>query len=114
MLACYGVDVHAPGLSSRRLWVLLKRLPPYARVGADVEQGWSQEAYLLAAVVDAVQNLSYITTQVWSKQKVKPPKPLQRPGSRPSGQPGHGQNSQAAGARGVVRALGRGVKPRGW
>lgn len=112
MLACYGVDVLAVGTSSRRLWTLLHRLPPYARVGASVETQWSQESYLLAAVVDAVQNLSYITTQVWSKSKVKPPKPLQRPGDRVKKRPDPAQ--PVAGMRGVLRALGQGVKPRGW
>jgi hypothetical protein len=115
MLACYGVDVHAAGLSSRRLWVLLKRLPPYARVGADTEQQWSQESYLLAAVVDAVQNLSYITMQVWSKSKVKPPKPLPRPGDRTKKRSDPMQGQQpVSGLRGVLRTIGQGVKPRGW
>ena len=112
MLACYGVDVLAAGLTSRRLWVLLKRLPPHARIGADVEQQWSQESYLLAALIDAVQNLSYITMQVWSKSKIKAPKPLQRPGDRKK-RP-EPVEQQATGMRGVLRAIGQGVKPRGW
>lgn len=111
MMACYGVDVLAPGLSMRRLWVLLKRLPPYARIGADDTQRWSQESYLLAAVIDAVQNLTYVTTQVWSKSKVKPPKPIPRPGDRATSRPG---TQQVTGWRKVLRALGQGEKPRGW
>jgi hypothetical protein len=80
MLAAYGVDVLAPGVSLRRVWVLLNRLPPSARRPGEQ---WSVEAELLAGVVDYLAYLSWLTLRVNGAKGAPKPKPLARPKRRP-------------------------------
>ena len=83
MQAHYGVDTLDPALTLRKLWVLLQRLPPGAWSDPTSEASWSIEAYLLAAAVDRMAELSWITATVNSKkgQGPKRPKPVPRPGA---------------------------------
>ena len=75
MQAAYGVDVLGPGISCRRVALLLDRLPPSAR---SLGQAWSAEAELLAVLVDHVAYLSWITARA-AGGKPKKPKPYPRP-----------------------------------
>ena len=76
MLATYGVDVLDPAVSCRRVRVLLDRLPPPARQQG---QEWSTEAELLATVIDALGQLTYVTLRA-NGAKCGKPKPVKRPG----------------------------------
>lgn len=78
MLAAYGVDVLDPAVSTRRVAVLLDRLPPYAR---RYGEHWSTEAELLAVLVDAVQELTWVTLKAAGAKNVNRPRPIPRPGS---------------------------------
>jgi hypothetical protein len=75
MLAAYGVDVLDPAVSLRRVHVLLERLPPAARVQGE---HWSTEAELLAHLIDAVQDLTWVTSTAYGG-KSPHPKPVKRP-----------------------------------
>jgi hypothetical protein len=79
MLAAYGVDVLDPQVSTRRVHVLLERLPPQFR--APGEQ-WSTEAELLAVLVDHVAQLTWITLQAHGARNVSRPRPIDRPPRR--------------------------------
>jgi hypothetical protein len=80
MLAAYGVDVLDPAVSTRRVWVLVNRLPPAARSGGEA---WSVEADLLALVSDQLSWLSYITLKAHGAKNVPKPKPVPRPKRQP-------------------------------
>jgi hypothetical protein len=84
MLSTYGVDTLSPTVTPRRLWVLLQRLPPGAWPDSAAEASWSVESYLLAALVDRVSELTWLTAAVNSKKGKQPkqPKPIPRPGQK--------------------------------
>lgn len=82
MLAVYGIDTLAPGLTPRRLKVLLDRLPPGAAPTLESPMAWSAEAHLLASVLDAIRELTWVQVAKASKRRPKPPRPTQRPGPR--------------------------------
>ncbi|NBQ37920.1 MAG: hypothetical protein EBU42_10430 [Synechococcus sp.] len=75
----YGVDTHRATL--RRVTVLAQRLPPGTWNKDQGPGSWSNEAYLLAAVVDAVNQHAWITAAVNSKRKPPKPESVKRPGS---------------------------------
>lgn len=75
MLAAYGVDVLDPGTSLRRIHVLLERLPPHARRGGE---SWSTESELLAALIDHVAMLTWVTLRSGGTNASRP-KPIERP-----------------------------------
>jgi hypothetical protein len=123
MLAAYGVDVLDPAVSTRRVHVLLDRLPPQARRGGEM---WSTEAELLAQLVDHVAELTWVTLRAHGAKNVAKPRPMARPrrgvaaahrpaGSRPGpaqDQPGKHDSWMAAaralaGMPGVVVSDGR-------
>jgi hypothetical protein len=79
MLAHYGVDVLDPAVSVRRVSVLLTRLPAGAWPDQMTAASWSIEAHLLARLVDAVGDLTWVTVAANSKRKPRRPKPLDRP-----------------------------------
>lgn len=79
LLRVYGIDPHRATL--RRVGVLARRLPPGTWHKDDGPGSWTAEAYLLANVVDAINNLTYVQVQKVSKRKIKPPKPTWRPGA---------------------------------
>ena len=79
MLATYGVDVLDLSVSTRRVWVLLERLPPQARRGGEQ---WSIESELLAGLIDQVAYLAWITLKANGAKNVSRPKPIQRPAPR--------------------------------
>jgi hypothetical protein len=83
MLAAFGVDVLDPAVSVRRVHVLLERLPPHARVQGE---HWSTEAELLGHLVDAVQDLTWVTARAYGSNAQRP-QPLKRPPLRERGRP---------------------------
>jgi hypothetical protein len=79
MLQVYGVDVLDPAVSTRRVAVLLERLPPYAR---RFGEQWSTEAELLAVLADRVGELTWVTLRAHGAKNAARPRPLPRPGDR--------------------------------
>jgi hypothetical protein len=79
MLEVYGVDVLDPAVSTRRVAVLLERLPPYARRPGE---HWSTEAELLAVVADQLAQLTWVTLRAHGAKNAARPRPLPRPGIR--------------------------------
>ena len=79
MLEVYGVDVLDPAVSTRRVAVLLERLPPYAR---RFGEAWSTEAELLALVSDQLAQLTWVTLRAHGAKGATRPRPLPRPGVR--------------------------------
>jgi len=81
MLRTYGVDTLGPGLSPRRVWVLLSNMPAGAvPQWTDSAAAWSVESHLLATLLDAVNMLTWVQVAKASKRKPKQPKPVDRPG----------------------------------
>lgn len=76
MLCAFGIDVLDPSVSLRRLWVLVRRFPPWVR---SLGEPWSAEADLLALVVDHLAQLSWITVRVYGGTNASRPRPLPRP-----------------------------------
>lgn len=78
LMRVYGVDSHS--ITLRRLKVLLHRL----RLGEWTRDAgpasWSQEAYMLANVIDAVNQVSWVVAQANSRKRLPAPKPVERPG----------------------------------
>lgn len=59
---------------------MLQRLPLGEWHKGQGAGSWSSEAYLLAGVLDAVNQLAWMTAAVNSKRKPKRPEPIPRPG----------------------------------
>ena len=76
MLEVYGVDVLDPSVSTRRVAVLLERLPPYARRPGE---HWSTEAELLAVLADQLAELTWVTLRAAGAKGAPRPRPLPRP-----------------------------------
>lgn len=92
-------------MTTRRLRVLIERLPPesatwtalrnsmsaeelarHAEAGEPEKGRWSQQEQLLAAVYDRLSQLQYVITCVNTEKKAKwpePPEPMRRPGAGP-------------------------------
>ena len=75
-MAGFGVDVLDPAVSTRRVAVLLDRLPPHARRNG---QQWSTEAELLAVLVDHLAALTWVTMRAHGAKNVAKPRPIPRP-----------------------------------
>jgi hypothetical protein len=75
-MGAFGVDTLDPATTTRRVAVLLDRLPPSARVGGEV---WSVEAELLAVLVDQVAALTWVTLRAAGAKNAKRPRPIPRP-----------------------------------
>lgn len=74
------VDVFNGNVSWRRLMHLVKHLPHDAAVFR-VERGpWGLTEQLLAAAVDEARVANWQRAQLHTKEKLKPPKPIERPG----------------------------------
>jgi hypothetical protein len=108
MLQVYGVDVLAPGLSARRLAVLVNNLPPQAR---RFGEPWSTEADLLALVSDQLRELTWATLRIGGAKGLPRPRPLPRPGqqrpgpSRAPAQPGPAKAASWAQAAQMIGAI---------
>jgi len=78
-MCAYGIDVLDPKVSTRRVHVLLERLPPAARRGGE---HWSVEAELLASLIDHVAQLTYVTLKAHGAKSPPKPTPVKRPPPR--------------------------------
>lgn len=90
-MGTFGIDTLDPAVSTRRVAVLLDRLPPSARVGGEV---WSVEAELLAVLIDQVAALTWVTLRGLG---AKPPRP--KPIARPARQRRAGERQAPDAAR---------------
>ena len=79
-------DLFTGRLSLRRLGVLVRQLSGTSRLavavrgGAD-HDGWDTSAYLLAGILDAVQANTHALIQINSRTRIRPPRPVRRPGT---------------------------------
>lgn len=92
-----GLTVSGEGYSPRRILVFVENMPhgskTYAAIGKEKEaEGWDTQAYLLAGLVDAVRENTFVTAQVQSKKKLKRPEPMDVPG-RKAQKKSKGQNN---------------------
>lgn len=76
MTAAYGVNVADPALTARRLWSLLHHVPPAVRRPGE---HWSTEAEMLAALIDHLAYLTWVTLRA-NGAKAPRPRPVPRPG----------------------------------
>lgn len=77
LLRVYGIDPHRATL--RRVDALVRRLPPGSWQRDQTAAAWTREAWLLADLVDAVNQVAWITAAANSKQPPQRPKPYPRP-----------------------------------
>jgi hypothetical protein len=106
LLRVYGVDVQQATL--RRVHVLLTRLPSGSWHKGNGPGSWSTESYLLASVIDAVNQMVWVTVAANSKKAPKPPKPIPRPGAQEKEKKSSWSDLQTAltGMEGVVTDVG--------
>jgi len=102
MLAAYGIDVLDPQVSTRRVHTLMERLPPQYRLPGEQ---WTVEADLLAALVDQVAYLAWITLKANGVKNAPRPRPVKRPPRRITG--------AARGGGQAVRPAAAGQPPTG-
>lgn len=79
-------DVLVPGsgLTARKALAIIRNLPldsaTVASIRGGVEfKGWDNHLYMLANLVDAVKENTYVFVAANAKRKPKPPKPIDRP-----------------------------------
>jgi hypothetical protein len=99
-MAGFGVDVLDPRVSTRRVAVLLDRLPPTARRGG---QQWSTEAELLAVLVDHLAALTWVTMRAHGAKNVPRPRPIPRPQQPGGAAPAPAQRDPAPAKPGEAR-----------
>jgi hypothetical protein len=88
-LRAYGIDVIHNPPTPRRMVVLYTHLPPGVVVEGDKPESWSQEAHLLASVIDSINMLTTVTLKAAGAKNVSTPKAIPRPGgSKTSRAPG--------------------------
>ncbi len=68
------------GMTWRRLRHLIRNLPHEAAVHRAERGPWGLAEQLLAAVVDEARVANWQRAQLHTKEKLKPPKPIERPG----------------------------------
>jgi hypothetical protein len=100
LLRVYHTDPHS--ITLRRLKVLLHRLPLGAWTKDRGPASWNEEAYLLANVVDAVNQVAWTIAQVNSRKRLPVPKPLSRPGQAEKKIPWAAFTSAMEGLEGVI------------
>ena len=79
----YGIPlahIFTGQVSFRRLYALLTNLPPDSALARSVNGLWGLPEHLLACLVDEQRVANWLTAQIHSKEKIKPPKPIERPG----------------------------------
>lgn len=83
MLAHFGVDILDRRCTLRRIHVLKDRLPAGVWPDPESEMSWSIESHLLAAVLDSIGALVYVTLKANGAKNAKLPKPVPRPKAKP-------------------------------
>ncbi|WSF21701.1 DUF5361 domain-containing protein [Streptomyces sp. NBC_01353] len=111
MLRYYGTDLldwYRGGLSSRRLFTLIKHLPADGAVQRELHgeaAEWSVSDHLLAAAVDhlAVANWMFMCVNTGEEDdQPDPPKPVPRPGDADEDGEERGEGSTEEGAAEAV------------
>lgn len=79
-------DLFTGGTTPRLVLQLVENLPPHYRSSAILRDdegsyGWRNETYLVAAVVNAVQEGTFANMQVRTKKKLPSPERLKVPGA---------------------------------
>ena len=101
LLRVYGIDPQRATL--RRVHVLIGRLPIGEWHKDNGPASWSTESYLLANLIDSVNQLVWVNVAAHSKSKPKPPKPIDRPGGKKKGKSSWGDFTKAlSGVDGVI------------
>lgn len=88
----YGVEladvlVEGSGLTPRKVLLYIRALPADSATVAAMRgglefYGWDLDVYMLANLLDAIRENTYVTMMAAGpKKKPKPPEPFQRPGS---------------------------------
>lgn len=84
-------DVLIPGsgLSARKAIALIRNLPLDSATtasirGGDQFRGWDGQLYMLANIVDAIKENTYVLVSANSKRKPKVPDPIDRPTAKKS------------------------------
>ena len=82
LLRYYGVDLlgvvaDPPEISPKRATALIRNLPTESRTAAILRKsensaGWDHTAYLLASVIDAVRENTFVNMQVRTKKRIEP------------------------------------------
>lgn len=73
-------SLYTGGMTWRRLRNLIRNLPHEAAVHRAERGPWGLAEQLLAAVVDEARVANWQRAQLHTKEKLKPPKPIERPG----------------------------------
>jgi len=79
----YGVhlgDLWTGRLTFRRCYALVTALPPESALGRLSSSNWGLPEHLLACAVDELRAGNWLLAQIHSKDKLKQPKPIERPG----------------------------------
>ena len=77
-------ELRPGGMSPRQVLALIRQLPPESRTfaalrGGEQFVGWGVDRYLMASVIDAIQQNTYAFIAANSKRKPKAPEPVKRP-----------------------------------
>lgn len=90
LLRVYGVDLldcvrDEPTLSPRRVLKLVETLPPDCMTAVRLRDqedafGWDNQTYLMATLIDAVRENTFVYMQSQTKKKLKPFEPVKVPG----------------------------------
>jgi hypothetical protein len=79
----YGIELtqaYDGRLSWRRLLNLIQQLPDDSALARKRVGPWSMNSQLLAAAIDELRVANWQRAQMGSKERIKPPKPIPRPG----------------------------------
>jgi hypothetical protein len=95
------VLIPGSGLSARKALALIKTLPLDSATVASLQggeefRGWDSHMYMLANVIDAINQNTYVLVSANSKRKPKRPEPIPRPAKQKSKKPGGGLFAQMA------------------
>jgi len=96
-----------PSVSLRRVDLALRGLPMGVWPDAESPASWHVSDYLLANLIDAVRELTWVVART-NGAKAKKPDPVYRPGSRRPGKPAQKRGSWAEFARSLIGGGGDG------
>lgn len=87
-----ALTVSGEGETPRRVLAYIAHMPNGSATQASVREepdafGWDTQTYLLAGLVDAVRENTFVTAQTNTKKKIKPPEPIDVPGRVKQGKP---------------------------
>jgi hypothetical protein len=94
------------GVSLRRVGVALEALPMGAWPDRDHSASWSTTDHLLASVLDAIRELTWVVAASMSGKKGERPKPITRPGDRRPAVKPHGDKTDWGAFAQMLRSMG--------